>query len=110
MASRSVALAIAVLCLAGAAACSGSSPDATSPANGSNRAPFPPGGVAAPSPGRTGTSVQGEMSTDDQSVSTFALDVDTASYTFARSQLLAGRRPGANEIRPEEFVNAFHQN
>jgi Ca-activated chloride channel family protein len=41
--------------------------------------------------------------------STFALDVDTASYGFARRALLDGRLPDPATIRPEEFVNALDQ-
>lgn len=41
--------------------------------------------------------------------STFALDVDTASYSYARQRLRAGALPAAATVRPEEFVNAFRQ-
>ncbi|MFG2308551.1 von Willebrand factor type A domain-containing protein [Streptomyces sp. NPDC048566] len=42
-------------------------------------------------------------------LSTFALDVDTASYGYARSALASGRTPDPSTVRPEEFVNSFHQ-
>ncbi|MER6422327.1 von Willebrand factor type A domain-containing protein [Streptomyces sp. NPDC001137] len=42
-------------------------------------------------------------------LSTFALDVDTASYGYARRTLAAGGRPDPSTIRPEEFVNSFRQ-
>jgi Ca-activated chloride channel family protein len=42
-------------------------------------------------------------------LSTFALDVDTASYGFARQALTQGRRPDPSTVRPEEFVNQFRQ-
>ncbi|MGW0336831.1 YfbK domain-containing protein [Streptomyces sp. NPDC003011] len=42
-------------------------------------------------------------------LSTFALDVDTASYGYARRTLADGRRPHPSTIRPEEFVNSFRQ-
>ncbi|MFI6291740.1 von Willebrand factor type A domain-containing protein [Nonomuraea sp. NPDC050790] len=42
-------------------------------------------------------------------VSTFALDVDTASYGYARRTLGEGRWPEPAMIRPEEFVNSFRQ-
>ncbi|MFD0853729.1 VWA domain-containing protein, partial [Actinomadura adrarensis] len=45
----------------------------------------------------------------EQYLSTFALDVDTASYGFARRALLDGRRPQSSTVRPEEFVNHFKQ-
>ncbi|MFE9441121.1 von Willebrand factor type A domain-containing protein [Streptomyces sp. NPDC006602] len=42
-------------------------------------------------------------------LSTFALDVDTASYGYARRTLADGQRPDPSTIRPEEFVNSFRQ-
>jgi len=42
-------------------------------------------------------------------ISTFALDVDTASYAYARGALRAGTWPDAAQVRPEEFVNSFRQ-
>lgn len=42
-------------------------------------------------------------------LSTFALDVDTASYGYARRVLADGERPDPSTIRPEEFVNSFRQ-
>lgn len=41
--------------------------------------------------------------------STFALDVDTASYGYARRTLDEGRLPDPSTVRPEEFVNSFRQ-
>lgn len=40
-------------------------------------------------------------------VSTFSIDVDTASYAVMRSSLLAGQRPPSAAIRVEEMVNYF---
>jgi Ca-activated chloride channel family protein len=42
-------------------------------------------------------------------LSTFALDVDTASYTVARRYVTDGNLPPAEAIRVEEFVNYFRQ-
>ncbi|MFJ3226995.1 von Willebrand factor type A domain-containing protein [Streptomyces sp. NPDC086783] len=42
-------------------------------------------------------------------LSTFALDVDTASYGYARRTLADGRLPDPATVRPEEFVNSFRQ-
>ncbi|MGZ3099216.1 YfbK domain-containing protein [Streptomyces sp. H72] len=42
-------------------------------------------------------------------LSTFALDVDTASYGYARRTLSEGRLPDPSTVRPEEFVNSFRQ-
>jgi Ca-activated chloride channel homolog len=50
-----------------------------------------------------------EVDAAEQPVSTFAMDVDTASYGYARRLLQDGRRPDASTVRPEEFVNAFRQ-
>jgi Ca-activated chloride channel family protein len=41
-------------------------------------------------------------------LSTFAADVDTASYTIARRMLNEGSLPPAAAVRVEEFVNYFH--
>jgi Ca-activated chloride channel family protein len=51
----------------------------------------------------------GEVSAERQPLSTFAVDIDTASYGYARRQLTAGQRPDPASVRPEEFVNAFRQ-
>ncbi|MEU8357296.1 von Willebrand factor type A domain-containing protein [Nonomuraea sp. NPDC048882] len=51
----------------------------------------------------------GEQDTTAAQISTFALDVDTASYGYARRTLKEGRWPAPAEIRPEEWVNAFRQ-
>ncbi|KAF0119712.1 MAG: hypothetical protein FD148_3745, partial [Methylocystaceae bacterium] len=40
-------------------------------------------------------------------VSTFSIDVDTASYAFARRALNTGRLPPKDSVRVEEFVNYF---
>ena len=42
-------------------------------------------------------------------LSTFALDVDTASYTVARRYVMDGNLPSADSVRVEEFVNYFDQ-
>jgi Ca-activated chloride channel family protein len=42
-------------------------------------------------------------------VSTFGLDVDTASYTVARKFISDGNHPDPDSIRPEEWVNYFDQ-
>ncbi|MCA9675933.1 MAG: von Willebrand factor type A domain-containing protein [Kofleriaceae bacterium] len=41
-------------------------------------------------------------------LSTFAADVDTASYTIARRKLDSGALPPTAAVRVEEFVNYFH--
>ncbi|MFH1229992.1 MAG: von Willebrand factor type A domain-containing protein [Planctomycetota bacterium] len=50
------------------------------------------------------------VDTEDDHLSTFATDVDTASYTMARSYLKDGNMPPNDAIRTEEFVNFFDYN
>ena len=45
--------------------------------------------------------------TSEDAKSTFAIDVDTGSYTIARRKLNSGRIPPAASVRVEEFVNYF---
>ena len=45
--------------------------------------------------------------TADDALSTFSIDVDTASYALARRQLEAGGLPAMASVRVEEFVNYF---
>jgi Ca-activated chloride channel family protein len=87
------------------AACSGSdsgtySPPAPHQGAPNQGAPDQP----LPSPG-----VGPEVDADREPQSTFAIDIDTASYNYARRLILDGARPDASTIRPEEFVNAFRQ-
>ena len=49
------------------------------------------------------------IDTEDDHLSTFAIDVDTASYTVARKFLDDGFLPDQNSVRVEEFVNYFDQ-
>ncbi len=45
--------------------------------------------------------------TAEDRLSTFAADVDTASYALARSYLMNGMLPPEDAVRTEEFVNYF---
>ncbi len=48
------------------------------------------------------------LDTQDDHLSTFAMDVDTASYTLTRSYLMDQQVfPPPDAIRPEEFINYF---
>ena len=49
------------------------------------------------------------IDTEDDEFSTFAIDVDTASYTVTRKFLDDGFLPDQNSVRVEEFVNYFDQ-
>ena len=77
----------------------GAAPPATSPI-----APEPPP-EQAPAPPVT----PGFTSATHDPLSTFATDVDTGSYTFARNTLRGGGIPSADTVRTEEFVNAIAQ-
>lgn len=43
----------------------------------------------------------------EEPVSTFSIDVDTASYSVVRSSLRSGFLPSANAVRIEEMINYF---
>ncbi len=97
---------IAGLCLS---ACGGASDEA--PANYSKAPTMNPEG-GQPGPPATDSvadAAPGEQPASSQPISTFAVDVDTASYGYAKRLLLSGQRPAASSIRPEEFVNSFQQ-
>ena len=47
------------------------------------------------------------VDTEDDHLSTFAIDVDDASYVLARSYLERGALPEKDAVRVEEFVNHF---
>uniref|UniRef100_A0AAU2JI06 von Willebrand factor type A domain-containing protein n=1 Tax=Streptomyces sp. NBC_00049 TaxID=2903617 RepID=A0AAU2JI06_9ACTN len=66
-------------------------------------ATFPGGGLEGESDGRRPSAPPADY------LSTFALDVDTASYGYARRTLGDGKLPDPATVRPEEFVNSFRQ-
>ena len=45
--------------------------------------------------------------TGDEPVSTFSIDVDTASYSVMRSSLMNGQLPPPKSVRVEEMINYF---
>jgi Ca-activated chloride channel family protein len=49
------------------------------------------------------------VDTEDDSLSTFALDVDTGAYTVGRRYLDDGLIPDKDSVRVEEYVNYFEQ-
>ncbi|MFR9798291.1 YfbK domain-containing protein [Streptomyces sp. MS06] len=74
------------------------------------------GGFPAPAPaaptrgsGQRRDGADGDPAPSPDYLSTFALDVDTASYGYTRRLLDEGRRPDPSAVRPEEFVNSFRQ-
>lgn len=48
--------------------------------------------------------------TSAEPVSTFSIDVDTASYSFIRKTLEQGRMPDKDNVRVEELINYFPYN
>ncbi|EGX60006.1 lipoprotein [Streptomyces zinciresistens K42] len=94
------------------AGCGGASGDGSS-ARRADRDGLP----AAPERGAAGGQKNGDASgarkfapaPAPDRLSTFALDVDTASYGYARRTLAEGRLPDPATVRPEEFVNSFRQ-
>ncbi len=53
--------------------------------------------------------VNPSIDTEDDHLSTFAMDVDTGSYTIMRNYLSEGNLPPADSVRVEEYVNYFKQ-
>lgn len=53
--------------------------------------------------------VNPSIDTEDDNLSTFALDVDTGSYTVMRNYLNDGNLPPEDSVRVEEYVNYFDQ-
>jgi Ca-activated chloride channel homolog len=53
--------------------------------------------------------VNPRIDTGDDPLSTFALDVDTGSYSIMRSYINQGSLPPEDSVRVEEYVNFFNQ-
>lgn len=113
MRARILPLAVATLLVA---ACAGTA------APGQSYAPDDPGHhlqTSPPWPEPAGSSypdvtyvdpgVNPYVDPDQDEVSTFGLDVDTASYTIAQRYVADGNRPDPASVRVEEWVNAFDQ-
>ncbi len=83
------------------------SPKSTSKPQSTADAPAqkaPPGGMTFQDYGNNPTT-----STSRQPTSTFAIDVDTASYTVVREYIERGTLPPQEAVRIEEFINYFRQ-
>ncbi|MEV7403962.1 von Willebrand factor type A domain-containing protein [Streptomyces sp. NPDC091267] len=96
--------------------CSGAETGDKSSAAGRRGAPAPApaatGGAAQDGAKESGAAKDADRlkeSAPPDYLSTFALDVDTASYGYARRTLADGGLPGPETVRPEEFVNSFRQ-
>ncbi|MDQ0601613.1 Ca-activated chloride channel family protein [Streptomyces canus] len=75
---------------------------------GGGYAPTPEGEQQGSSPDSPDSDSR-DVAPEPDYLSTFALDVDTASYGYARRTLAEGQLPDPATIRPEEFVNSFRQ-
>ncbi|WP_327090603.1 von Willebrand factor type A domain-containing protein [Nonomuraea sp. NBC_01738] len=75
----------------------------------SSEAKAPQRDNAAAQPTSAATAKNNDDDTARAQISTFALDVDTASYSYARRTLQDGGRPSPGQVRAEEFVNSFRQ-
>ncbi len=53
--------------------------------------------------------VNPSIDTEDDNLSTFALDVDTGSYTIMRNYLSEGNLPPSESVSVEEYINYFDQ-
>ncbi|WP_256103279.1 von Willebrand factor type A domain-containing protein [Streptomyces sp. ODS05-4] len=112
--TAAVVLLAAGLLLGGCSGGGGSAGDrAVHKPGGGRSGAYAPGPAPAQSSGRSG---QGDAVREGAReprpaglLSTFALDVDTASYGYARRAIADGRLPGRESVRPEEFVNSFRQ-
>ncbi|MGN9785563.1 YfbK domain-containing protein [Nonomuraea sp. ZG12] len=104
---RPLVASVGVAALLALAACGGGpGGNATAP----DRAPERASGNERPRPTSSASQPpDDEQDTTRAQISTFALDVDTASYAYARRTLEEGRWPEPGQIRPEEFVNSFRQ-
>ena len=67
----------------------------------------PPNAAAYPDMYFKSSGVNPFLDTEDEHLSTFAMDVDTASYSITRRYLTEGHLPPSEAVRVEEFVNSF---
>ncbi|HEY7223985.1 MAG TPA: von Willebrand factor type A domain-containing protein [Micromonosporaceae bacterium] len=103
--------ALALLLVAGCSASSKSNNTGApyQPAPNGNANPNPANPQANADGGEGRTAVEPNVDAAQQPESTFAIDIDTASYNYARRQILDGNRVDPQTVRPEEFINAFQQ-
>jgi Ca-activated chloride channel family protein len=121
--AKKIAMALVLVGFVALAGCSGTSNGSSSTSGPSQKRPAPPAAPYAQT-GPNGSGASGtredraadgadgsgaELDPVDYPQSTFAMDVDTASYGYARSLIDHGQRPVPADVRPEEFVNSFRQ-
>ena len=115
--SNRIAVSATILSLAVAACSSGSSsgnwqapPPTLAPAAVGGTQPFvPPNGEPYDAVFYDNPGVNPFIDAEDDALSTFALDVDTGSYTIHRRYLADGNIPDKDSVRVEEFINFFDQ-
>jgi Ca-activated chloride channel family protein len=76
-------------------------------ATGTGASPVPSRDPASNTEEYTNHGVNRFVDASEDAKSTFAIDVDTGSYTIARRKLQNGMRPPKAAVRVEEFVNYF---
>src|SRR5512145_1328838 len=83
-------------------------PNASAPSSNLNH-PYPPTNREPYDMFFQDYGVNPSIDTEDDHLSTFALDVDTGSYTIMRNYLNEGNLPPSDSVRVEEYVNYFDQ-
>ena len=119
---RLMALLTLILMTSLLAACGGDADDEATETTAASRGPTPIAGdattttvasaetTAAPAPENTNFEDYGANPFEDpenDALSTFAVDVDTGSYTLMRNWINQGRLPDEDSVRVEEYVNYF---
>lgn len=97
-------LATATATATAAAQASGSPPPTAAPTGIASAAPVP---SARPKPAQPKLEENPFVDASVERLSTFAIDVDTASYTLVRGALASGVRPAPSSVRIEEMINYF---
>ncbi|UNZ19261.1 von Willebrand factor type A domain-containing protein [Streptomyces sp. 891-h] len=106
---RGWAAGAAMVAAAMLAGCTGGGSHSTETADSAKGAPGAPGHAEGGAPTAPGEVAPSKPSAPRDFRSTFALDVDTASYSYAQRTLRDGARPAPRTVRTEEFVNSFPQ-
>ena len=86
------------------------SPITTSPRWHTSTQLNPPNGAAYHDMFFKGAGTNPFIDTEDDHLSTFAMDVDTGSYSITRRYLIDGYLPPPEAVRVEEFINTFDYN
>jgi len=111
----SLVFASALSLVAVAAGCSRDGRSGAEPPRGIDPRGTPQTGVVSPGDEAEPTSAEGYRAwvendfeaVSDDALATFSVDVDTASYTIMRRDVLQGRLPDPASVRVEEYLNVF---